>query len=194
MDDASDAGPTFHEFNVPQDVRNLRAEKSLSSFHHAHRFVFTGTYTFPKGWMVNTIGTFQTGAPITINLPNDNANIGAGPAQRPDLLRNPNLNEARTPKRWFDTDAFAMPAPFTFGNAGRNIVYEDGERNIDLSVTKQFRMKEGRDLEFRTEVFNIFNFLNFMGAPGRIAFTPNFGRLFNAGPSRQVQFGIKLTF
>ena len=34
---------------------------------------------------------FQTGAPITINLPNDNANIGAGPAQRPNLLRNPNL-------------------------------------------------------------------------------------------------------
>src|SRR5437870_13065058 len=89
--------------------------------------------------MLNSIGTFQTGAPITINLPNDNANIGTGPAQRPNLLRNPNLNEGRTPERWFDTGAFAMPAPFTFGNAGRNIVYEDGEGNIDLSVTKQFR-------------------------------------------------------
>jgi Carboxypeptidase regulatory-like domain len=194
MDDASDVGPTFHEFNVPQDVRNIGTEKGLSSFHHAHRFVFTGTYELPMGWTVNTIGTFQTGAPITANLPNDNANVGPGPAQRPDLLRNPNLKEGRTAERWFDTDAFAMPAPFTFGNAGRNIVYEDGETNIDLSVTKQFDLREKARLEFRTEVFNVFNFLNFVGAPGRIAFTPNFGRLFNAGPSRQMQLGLKLTF
>ena len=194
MDDASDVGPTFHEFNIPQDVRNLRQEKGLSSFHHAHRFVFTGTYELPKGWFVNAIGTFQTGAPITINLPNDNANIGSGPAQRPNLLRNPNLKSRGSAERWFDTDAFAMPAPFSFGNAGRNIVYEDGERNVDMSVTKHFQIKEGTGLEFRTEIFNIFNSLNFMGAPGRIAFTPNFGRLFNAGPSRQVQLGLKLTF
>ena len=194
MDDASDAGPTFHEFNVPQDVRNLGAEKGLSSFHHAHRFVFTATYELPRGWLVNSIGTFQTGAPITINLPNDNANVGPGPAQRPNLLRNPNLTQGRTPERWFNTDAFAMPAPFTFGNAGRNIVYEDGEANVDLSLTKQFKIKDEAALEFRSEIFNVFNFLNFVGAPGRIAFTPNFGRLFNAGPSRQVQFGLKLTF
>ena len=194
LDDASDVGPTFHEFNVPQDVRNIGAETALSSFHHAHRFVFTGTYEIPGGWTVNTIGTFQTGAPITINLPSDNANVGPGPAQRPNLLRNPNLKTGRTAERWFDTDAFAMPAPFTFGNAGRNIVYEDGETNVDLSVTKQFMLRDQANLEFRAEIFNVFNFLNFIGAPGRIAFTPNFGRLFNAGPSRQVQFGLKLTF
>jgi hypothetical protein len=87
-----------------------------------------------------------------------------------------------------------MPAPFTFGNAGRNIVYEDGETNVDLSVTKQFKINEETGLEFRAEVFNIFNFLDFVGAPGRIAFTPNFGRLFNAGASRQVQLGLKLMF
>ena len=87
-----------------------------------------------------------------------------------------------------------MPAPFTFGNAGRNIVYEDGETNVDLSVTKQFKLRDTINMEFRTEIFNVFNFLNFVGAPGRIAFTPNFGRLFNAGPSRQVQFGLKLMF
>ncbi len=163
-------------------------------FPHAHRFVFTGTYELPKGWFVNAIGTFQTGAPITINLPNDNANIGAGPAQRPNLLRNPNLKGGQNAERWFDTDAFAMPAPFSFGNAGRNIVYEDGERNVDMSVTKHFQIKEGTGLEFRTEIFNIFNSVNFVGAPGRIAFTPNFGRVFNAGASRQVQLGLKLTF
>ena len=61
-----------------------------------------------------------------------------------------------------------MPAPFTFGNAGRNIVYEDGERDVDMSIMKRFQIKEGTGLEFRTEIFNIFNLLNFVGAPGRI--------------------------
>ena len=200
LDDASDAGATFHEFNVPQDVRNLRVEKALSSFDHRHRLVFTSSYELPaknvwlRNWTLNGIGTFQTGAPITINLASDNANIGPGPAQRPNLIRNPNLKSGKTSERWFDTEAFAMPAPFTFGNAGRNIVYEDGEANVDLSVMKQFKLRDKADLEFRTEIFNVFNLLNFVGAPGRIAFTPNFGRLFNAGPSRQVQLGLKLTF
>ena len=200
MDDASDVGATFHEFNVPQDVRNLRAEKAISSFDHRHRFVLTYSYELPtqnmwlRGWTLTGIGTFQTGAPVTVNLPSDNANIGPGPAQRPDLLRNPNLKKGKSAERWFDTEAFAMPAPFTFGTAARNVALEDGETNFDFSAIRHSRLNERLGLEFRIEVFNLFDFLNFVGAPGRIAFTPNFGRLSNAGPSRQMQLGLKLTF
>lgn len=134
------------------------------------------------------------GAPITINIPSDNANIGLGPAQRPDLLRNPNLKSGASAERWFDTEAFRMPAPFTFGNAGRNVVYEASEANADFSLIKNTPINERTKLEFRAEIFNLLNHTNFVGAPGRIAFTPNFGRLFNAGPSRQMQLGMKVTF
>ena len=181
-------------------MRNLRAEKAISSFDHRHRFVFTYSYVLPaqsvwlRGWTLNGIGTFQTGAPITVNLPSDNANIGPGPAQRPDLVRNPNLRSGKSAERWFDTEAFAMPAPLTFGNASRNVALEDGETNIDLSAIRHSRLNERVGLEFRIEIFNVFNFLNFVGAPGRIAFTPNFGRISNAGSSRQMQLGLKLTF
>jgi hypothetical protein len=41
IDDASDVASTFSETNIPQDVRNVRAEKALSSFDHRHRFVFS---------------------------------------------------------------------------------------------------------------------------------------------------------
>ena len=211
LDDMSDPGATFHEFNVPQNVRDIKSEKGLASFDHRHRFTFTYSYELPfgpghsfnpsgwagkvvDGWTISGIGTFQIGAPITVNLPTDNANIGSGPAQRPNLIRNPNLDGGGTAERWFDTGAFAMPAPFTFGNAGRNIVYEAGETSVDFSLTKNTAIGEGKRVEFRAEMFNIMNHTNFIGAPGRIAFTPNFGRLNNTGPSRQMQLGLKVVF
>jgi hypothetical protein len=146
------------------------------------------------GWTISGIGSFQTGAPITINLPNDNANIGAGPAQRPNLIADPNLSSGRTAQRWFNTAAFQMPAPFTFGNAGRNIVYEAGEASVDFSVVKITPIRETIRSEFRVEIFNLPNHTNFVGAPGRIFNTANFGRLSNAGPSRQMQLALKLMF
>ena len=45
----------------------------------------------------------------------------------------------------------------------------------------------------RWEVFNLLNRVNF-DVPNRTAFTPNFGRIFSAGPARQMQFGVKLVF
>ena len=128
-----------------------------------------------------------------MNLPNDHANIGAGPAQRPDVLRNPNLAN-RTPDRWFDTSAFTMPAPFQFGNAGRNIVTGAGLVNVDLSAQKQVRIRDKATLQIRAEFFNALNHTNFADAPGRIAFTPSFGRYFAAENPRQVQLGLKLAF
>jgi carboxypeptidase family protein len=211
MDDASDVGSTFSEINIPQDVRNVRAEKALSSFDHRQRFVFSSSYDLPfgpghalnptgwvekvaAGWRVNATGSFQSGAPFTVNLPNDNANIGSGPAQRPNLRYDPNLDSGQTPQRWFDTTAFATPAQYTFGNTGRNVVRTDGLANIDLSLAKNTRLNEQAGLEFRAEFFNLFNHTNFADVPGRIAFTSNFGRYFSAENPRQIQFALKLSF
>src|SRR4030095_7559972 len=100
-------------------------------------------------------GTFQSGAPFTVNISGDNANIGAGPAQRPDLTGNPNLESGQqTPERWFDTGVFRMPAQFTFGNAGRNILFSDGTTNVDFSLIKRTSVSEASTLEFRAEFFN----------------------------------------
>ena len=150
-------------------------------------------YILPGGISILGFGTFQSGAPFTVNLPSDNANIGTGPAQRPDVLRNPNI-ENQTPEHWFDTTAFATPRAFTFGNAGRNIVFGDGLANIDLSAVRQFKIRDRFTLQARAEFFNAFNHTNFADAPGRIAFTPSFGRYFAAENPRQVQLALKLLF
>ena len=213
MDPASSPGPTESEANFPQDVRNRRAEKALSSFDRRHRLVLSYSYELPigpgrmwnpvsgwaakllEGWSLTGLGTFQTGAPFTVNIPTDNANIGAGPAQRPDLIGDPVLDsDQQTPERWFNLAAFQMPAQYTFGNAGRNIVFSDGTTNLDFSLLKRTTLSEMTALEFRAEFFNFLNNTNFAGVPGRIAFTPNFGRYFSAENPRQVQLGLKLTF
>jgi hypothetical protein len=202
IDDASDVGTTFSETNIPQDVRNVRAEKALSSFDHRHRFVFSYSWQLPlrhpgkltQGWSITGLGSFQSGAPFTVILPTDNANIGAGPAQRPNLIADPNANAPHSADQWFNTAAFRMPAPFSFGTAGRNVVFAAGEKNVDFSLIKDTVLKESRRLQFRAEVFNILNHTNFADVPGRTAFTPTFGRYTAAENPRQVQLALKLLF
>lgn len=193
IDVASSPGPTFSESNFPQDVRFRQAEKALSSFDHRHRLALSFNYDLPGGVSILGFGTFQSGAPFTVNIPSDNANIGAGPAQRPDVLRDPNIQN-QTPDHWFDTSAFVMPRPFTFGSAGRNITFGDGLANIDLSAVRQFKLRDRFTLQARAEFFNALNHTNFADAPGRVAFTPSFGRYFAAENPRQVQLALKLLF
>jgi hypothetical protein len=196
-DDASSPGPTEAETNVPQNVRNIfdeTGEWAPSSFDHRHLFVASGTYQLARGWRANAVFSAQSGSPFTVNLGVDRANIGAGSAQRPDQLHDPNLpGGERTSERWFDTSAFALPAPFTFGSAPRNSVIGPGFANLDLSVAKVWQVAGTRQLEVRWEVFNALNRANF-DLPNRIFGTPNFGRIFSAKSPREMQFGGKLTF
>jgi hypothetical protein len=208
VDDASSPGPTESESNIPQDVRNIfsrSGEWAASSFDHRHQFIASGTYEIPLnpagglglllgGWRASTIVVVQSGAPFTVNLSVDRANIGAGPAQRPDQHRDPNLPAGdRTPEQWFDTGAFAMPAAFTFGSAPRNSVVGPGYANVDFALAKNWPVGQAGVLEFRWEIFNLLNRANF-DLPNRIFGNPNFGRIFSAKSPREMQFGVRLAF
>ena len=207
-DDASSPGPTAFEPNVPQDVRNIfPGENALSSFDHRHQFVGSGTYEFPLyrgasgwqeavlgNWRLNGIVTLQSGAPFTVTLIEDRANIGAGPAQRPDMTGEPNLpGGQRTPRRWFNTGAFSLQDRFTFGSAPRNPVFAPGLANVDVSLQKNWLFGNGTRLEFRWEIFNVFNRANF-DVPNRFFGSPNFGRIFSAQNAREMQFGLRYSF
>ena len=207
-DDASSPGATAFESNVPQNVRDIfPGEQALSSFDHRHQFVSSGSFEFPSlqgsggwqedlfgNWRINGVVTIQSGAPFTVNLVEDRANIGAGPAQRPDLTGDPNLPaDQRSPDRWFNTDAFSLQAPFTFGTAPRNPVFAPGYANVDMSLQKSWYLKNGSRLEFRWEIFNVFNRSNF-DVPNRFYGSPNFGRIFSALNAREMQFGMRYAF
>jgi hypothetical protein len=207
LDDASSPGATAFESNVPQDVRNIfPGEEALSSFDRRHQLVASGSYQLPfferaggtaellaAGWRLNAILTVQSGAPFTVNLAQDIANIGSGPFQRPDRIGDPNLSAGqRSAAEWFNTAAFALQAPFTFGSAPRNSVFAPGFAVVDLSVQKDWQVNEGR-LQFRWEIFNLLNRANF-DVPNRIFGTPNFGRIFSAQNAREMQFGLRYSF
>ena len=205
IDDASDPGATSFEVNLPQDVRNMAAEHATSSFDHRHRWVANVTYLLPnpagsgplaafaRNWQVSGIVMVQSGAPFTVNLGTDRANIGSGPAQRPDVTCDPNAGGAQTAAQWFNTSCFELPAQFTFGNSGRNTVLSPGYANVDTAMQKNIELPNGVRLALRWEIFNLLNRANF-DVPNRTAFTSNFGRIFSSGPARQMQFGVKLIF
>jgi hypothetical protein len=148
--------------------------------------------TLSEGWQAGGSFTAQTGAPFTVNVSSDQANIGAGPAQRPNVSADPNAGP-KTPQQWFNTSAFTLPALYTFGSAPRNAVIGPGLEEFDLSLQKEIHLRESTRLQFRAEAYNIFNHPNF-NIPNRTAFTPNFGSISSAQDSRQLQLALKLLF
>jgi len=203
IDDASDPGATLNEANLPQDVRNLAGEKASSSFDHRHRLVLSFVYQIPslgRRWMRAAFGqwqaggsfTAQSGAPFTVNISSDQANIGSGPAQRPNISGDPNSGP-QNPNQWFSTAVFSLPALYSFGNASRNAVIGPNAREFDLSLQKDVAVRESVKLQFRGEAYNVLNHPNF-NIPNRTAFTTNFGKISSALDSRQIQLALKLIF
>jgi len=201
----------------PQNNYDTRAEKGLSDFDIRHRFVANYVYQIPslrhllsamprpiaEGWQTTGILTLQTGQPLSVLSGADRSSTGLG-TDRPDLIGDPNSGP-RTASRWFNTAAFALNAPLTFGNAGRNIVRGPSFKNFDFALMKNTRIMETANIEFRTEFFNIFNHPNF-ALPGNILTSPNFGAIFQtpdvaqnnvglgSGGPRLIQFGLKFSF
>jgi hypothetical protein len=198
-----------------QDFLNDRADWSRCSYDITHAFKFGYVYDLPfgrgrqfggswnpfldgllGGWAVEGIVQLQSGTVSNVRTGGDRANVGKT-NERPDVLRNPNLpGDQRTVDRWFDTSAFVLPQPFTFGNAGAYLVHDDGRQSFDVSIAKKFRLAERHSLELRGEFFNFPNHVNF-GAPGSGGYvinTPAFGVISSATSSRQIQFALRYAF
>ena len=159
------------------------------------------------GWKLNSIDSFYSGSPFSVVSGTNTLGAGAG-TQRADLIGNWHVPNPG-PSRWFNPAAFATPAPYQYGNSGRNIVVGPGTRQVDLSLFKSIPlMKESQRLEFRAEVFNLFNTPQFdnpneSGATATSATIgiPSAGTLNYAGnpaffqrTSREIQLAMKVYF
>lgn len=186
----------------PQNSHDFRAERALSNFDQRHRVVFSAQYEAPfrhwlaRGWRTFAIATGGGGRPLTPQLSRDNSNTGNTGgifgADRPDLIAHPGMGP-RSPERFFDPSAFAVPAPLSFGNAGRNILTGPRTASLDLALVRSLKFSEGLTAEVRVEAFNLLNHTNF-DLPQRTADLPIFGRILSAGQARQLQLGLRFSF
>jgi hypothetical protein len=109
------------------------------------------------------------------------------------LLHNPLLSNP-TPNEWFDTSAFAIAPPDTFGNAGRNILRGPSFTSFDLSLFRSFYLTERFRLSLEAQAFNLFNNVNF-DLPQNFADNPTtFGKVFSSKAPRQIQLALRFSF
>ncbi|HYO82459.1 MAG TPA: hypothetical protein VES20_13735, partial [Bryobacteraceae bacterium] len=212
LNNTNEGGATLGgEGGTYSDFYNRAADWGPSENDVPHRFTFASVYELPFGrgkrwlssgairhvlgdWTISGVTTLQSGSPFTVTTQVNTTNAFSAGSLRADVLRNPNLSsDERRLERWFDTDAFRQPAPYTFGNQGINILRGDGYVNIDLSLLKNIPLGEERKLQFRAESFNFTNTPTF-GLPGRVLGGPGFGIISSASPGRRVQLGLRLVW
>ena len=186
---------------------NWNLEYSNSSLDVRHRIAITANYALPVGqsahgiakaalggWQLNGIFVYQTGLPFTVTNNTQRANVGAtGNSDRPNRIASGSLANASI-HEWFDINAFVGQALYTAGNSAPYILYGPDQRHLDLSLFKNFPLRENWQLQFRAESYNITNtpsFANPNGALGNAAF----GTISSTvGTPRQIQLALKLLF
>ena len=137
----------------------------------------------------------QSGNPFNVITTNSTVN-GVANTLRPDA-HGP-VTVFGEVDHWFDTSVISA-AP-RFGNLGRNAIIGPTFNNTDVSIIKNTYIGAGLRVQFRAEVFDVFNHANF-GRPGNTVGTPSFGRITStrfptgeSGSSRQIQFALKFVF
>ncbi len=209
-----------------QDNNNLRGERSLSSQDVPQRLVISYVLDLPfgqgrkylsgasdrlnkvvGGWGIDGVTTFQRGFPLIFSNGQANDATLFGSGSRPNVAaacpKSVNGDKITRLSQWFDTNCFAAPANFTFGNESRvdATLRADGVHNFDFAVFKRvlFDPDERFGLEFRTEFFNLFNRTQF-APPNTICCTSNnanFGVVTAIAPGtnpRLIQFAVKFLF
>jgi hypothetical protein len=197
-----------------ETIYDLRRDWGPSDFNRTQIFVLNTIYQLPFGtgkahlanangfvrnlfgnWNVAAIVTLDSGQPFSIQSGGDPANVGGG-SQRAEVVGNPTAGFSQGVQAWFNTAAFSLPAPYTFGNEGRNNMTGPPFKNVDFSAYKDFLLTERVRLQFRSEFFNVFNHPSF-GLPDNTVTDASFGVITstaNPNANREIQFALKLMF
>jgi hypothetical protein len=209
IDDGNASGQVRPGGNIiggVQDWNNLRAERSKGAEDIPQRLVVTTLWNLPfgnnatgvakyvlGGWQLNPILTMESGPPVSMSA----SVVGGG--NRPNAVPGEQAKISNpTIDRWFNTAAFSVPTPYTLGNVSRTLpnVHADSVFGIDLSLFKDFPVREGMKLQFRAEAFNVTNTPTFAAPNGNVNAT-TFGVVtataFTPKP-RELQLALKFFF
>jgi len=195
-----------------------RADKGLSGNHVLHRVIGSSVWDVPMGrgkawkvdskaldfivggWSAGLILEFRRGTPFGVIESNAASFYPTAVTVRSSATapyrRNPNWRNNVLSENYFDTSTFAAPAFGTFGNLGRTVAIGEGAVIGDLSILKDFSVREGHRLQFRCEMLNFLNHANF-NLPNQSRGVAAFGRvssLIGGNQARIVQLGLHYRF
>src|SRR5260370_27225759 len=208
--------------NVPQDPRNVHADRGRFNLDQRFRFVSSNVWELPffrgsnglqravlGGWAVNGIVTLTSGFPVTVAQSGDSMNTGSASSPRPNVVPGAKVDrvlEGRTLDHWFNTDAFIQAkcngcagagtfvGPKGYGTAGVGLFDAPAQKTWDFALFKEFRIREAQRVQFRWEAFNFLNSPQF-NPPDRTRGTATFGRITSTITSnREIQFALKYIF
>lgn len=197
---------------VPQNPLDRNADYAPSSNDMRNRVNLYGSYELPfgsgkayfnsnslinrllvGGWRLNGIFVGQSGLPFTATINGSPTNTGAG--SRADIVPNvPQYPNKKTVNQWFNPAAFTVPAPYNWGDVGRNTLRGPDEINIDSAVEKQFPITEAKFVQLRVEFFNMLNHPQF-NVPAATVNATGAGTITStSNTARQLQGSIRFTF
>jgi hypothetical protein len=184
LNNVGDGDLNFGEPSSLFNYNDRHIENANTSFQPRQRFLTNVVYELPfgrgkrfgshsgrllsgaiGGWQASGVFTWQTGqfyTPVYTGEDVTNTRETGLGITRPDCVSNPNLSNP-TINNWFDANAFAVPAPGTYGNCGRGIIVGPGISNVNLGVMKNFRIRERGSLQFRITATNALNHPQFAG-------------------------------
>jgi hypothetical protein len=182
---------------LPQNSFDFKADYGNTLHDTRHNFTALLAYELPNsssgpklllhGWQVSGLFSFHTGQPFSVLTAADTTGTNEN-VQRVDLVGDPFAGVSHRVVQangfpyvqWINPAAFALPAAGAFGTMRRNQIYAPGYGDVDLAVFKNFKVNERFTVQFRSEIFNLFN---------RVNLAPPFPTGF-AGPNAQNGFGV----
>ena len=205
---------TAYRGSLPQDNFNFKGDYGNSDFDTRNTFTALMSYEVPgaawgpkeltHGWQLNSLLSFHGGQPFTVHASGDISGTNEG-NDRAVQIGNPlaGYQGQKPGASWLNPAAFTDPAAGHFGTTRRNGYYGPGYSDVDFSVFKNTKVKELMTIQFRAEMFNLFNRINYAppsstvggsfslydtigdynGAPG-----------IGAGEPFNTQFGLKILF
>jgi len=201
---------------APQNPYNIASEYAFSNIDSPFRWSSSVSYELPVGkgkmllgnggpaayvlggWVINSVSIFQTGFPLQISqATNFNSGFGYG-SQRPNATGTSPVTSGSLEQRlngYINPAAFSSAPEFTFGDVGRTIdMRGPGQVNWDMSVFKNFVIKEKLKAQFRAEALNAMNTPLFYG-PNVSFGSSSFGKITSqANFNRQLQMALRFSF
>jgi hypothetical protein len=198
---------------VAQDDRNLDAEWGLSNFDRRHQWSGNLRVELPWGrnrrwladggllaalvgdWSMAATVNVQSGTPLTVRCSSCASDVarGVGGTLRADYTGVDVGVDDPTIDQFFNTAAFTIPAPGTFGNSRRNMIVGPGSRQLNAQFTRDVALGGNRNVSINVNANNLLNLVNY-GTVDTNVNSPTFGQVLSVRGRRTVRLNLRFRF